>query len=47
MFVSHTVLPGDVITTDMWQDGDIVSFRCSVKDRDVIVLRNGKCKLAT
>ena len=40
------VLPGDVITTDMWQDGNIVSFRCSVKDRDVIVLRNGKCTLA-
>jgi acyl dehydratase len=40
------VLPGDVITTDMWQDGNVVSFRCTVKDRDVIVLRNGKCTLA-
>jgi len=40
------VLPGDVITTDMWQDGNIVSFRCTVKDRDTIVLRNGKCVLA-
>jgi acyl dehydratase len=40
------VLPGDVITTDMWQDGNIVSFRCTVKERDVIVLRNGKCTLA-
>jgi acyl dehydratase len=40
------VLPGDVITTDMWQDGNIVSFRCSVKERDLIVLRNGKCTLA-
>jgi acyl dehydratase len=39
------VLPGDVITTDMWQDGNIVSFRCTVKDRDTIVLRNGKCTL--
>ena len=39
------VLPGDVITTDMWQDGNIVSFRCSVKARDQIVLRNGKCTL--
>lgn len=40
------VFPGDVITTDMWQDGNIVSFRCMVKERDVIVLRNGKCTLS-
>jgi acyl dehydratase len=43
---SAPVLPGDTITTDMWQDGNIISFSCSVKDRDVIVLRNGKCTLA-
>jgi len=42
---SAPVLPGDTITTDMWQDGDIVSFRCSVKERDSVVLRNGKCTL--
>lgn len=42
---SLPVLPGDTITTDMWQDGNVVSFQCSVKERDVIVLRNGKCKL--
>lgn len=41
------VLPGDTITTDMWQDGNIVSFRCTVKARDTIVLRNGKCTLLT
>ena len=44
---SAPVLPGDTITTDMWQDGNIVSFQCSVKERDVVVLRNGKCTLAT
>ena len=43
---SAPVLPGDTITTDMWQDGNIVSFSCSVKERDAIVLRNGKCTLA-
>lgn len=42
---SAPVLPGDTITTDMWQDGNIVSFRCSVKERDSVVLRNGKCTL--
>jgi acyl dehydratase len=44
---SSPVLPGDTITTDMWQDGNVISFQCSVKDRDVIVIRNGKCTLAT
>jgi acyl dehydratase len=40
------VYPGDTLTTDMWQDRNIVSFRCSVKARDSIVLNNGKCTLA-
>ena len=42
---SLPVLPGDTITTDMWQDGNVVSFQCSVKERDCVVLRNGKCTL--
>jgi acyl dehydratase len=43
---SAPVLPGDTITTDMWQDGNIVSFQCSVEERDIVVLKNGKCTLA-
>ena len=42
---SAPVLPGDTITTDMWQDGNVVSFRCTAMERDVVVLRNGKCTL--
>lgn len=42
---SAPVLPGDTITTDMWQDGNVISFRCTVKERDSVVLRNGKCTL--
>lgn len=42
---STPVLPGDTITTDMWQDGNVVSFVCSVKEREAVVLRNGKCTL--
>ena len=38
--------PGDVLTTDMWQERNIVSFRCSVKDRRTIVVDNGKCTLS-
>lgn len=44
---SSPVMPGDSIRTDMWQDGNIVSFRCTAVERDVIVLRNGRCALAT
>ena len=44
---SSPVMPGDTITTDMWQDGNVVSFSCSVKERDEVVLRNGKCTLKT
>lgn len=40
------VYPGDEITTEMWQDRNIVSFRCRVKDRGVVVVDNGKCTLA-
>lgn len=44
---SAPVIPGDTIRTDMWQDGNIVSFRCTAVERDIIVLRNGRCTLAT
>jgi acyl dehydratase len=44
---SAPVLPGDTITTDMWQDGNTVSFQCSVRERDTVVLKNGRCTLAT
>ncbi len=43
---SAPVMPGDTIRTDMWQERNIVSFRCTAVDRDVMVLRNGKCTLA-
>ena len=43
---SAPVLPGDTITTDMWQEGNTVSFQCSVRERDTVVLKNGKCTLA-
>ena len=43
---SAPVYPGDVLTTEMWQDRNVVSFRCVVKKRKVVVINNGKCTLA-
>ncbi len=43
---SAPVYPGDVLTTEMWQDRDVISFRCKVKSRDAIVVNNGMCLLS-
>jgi acyl dehydratase len=44
---SAPVYPGESIATDMWIDGKVVSFRCRVPERDVTVINNGKCTLAS
>ncbi len=40
------VYPGERLSTHMWVDGNVVSFRCSVEERNVVVLDNGYCRLA-
>lgn len=42
---SAPVYPGDILTTEMWQDRHVVSFRCIVKERNAVVINNGKCTL--
>lgn len=43
---SSPVFPGETIETAMWREGDVISFRCRVPERDVVVITNGKCTLA-
>ncbi|MER9165554.1 MaoC/PaaZ C-terminal domain-containing protein [Mesorhizobium sp. M0715] len=42
---SAPVYPGETIVAEIWRDADTVSYRCNVKERDVLVLNNGKCLL--
>jgi len=39
---SAPVFPGETLETQMWRDGDVVSFRTRVVERDVIAINNGK-----
>jgi acyl dehydratase len=44
---SAPVYPGEAIATDLWIDGQTVSFRCRVPAREnVVVINNGRCMLA-
>ncbi len=42
---SSPVYPGETIRTEMWRDGDEVTFRARVLERDVVVLNNGLARL--
>jgi acyl dehydratase len=42
---SSPVYPGETIRTEMWVDGNVVSFRARVVERDVVVLNNGRAEI--
>jgi acyl dehydratase len=43
---SSPVFPGETIRTEMWRDGNVVSFRASVPDRDnVVVMNHGRAEV--
>ena len=43
---SSPVYPGETIRTEMWRDGDVVSFRATVPARGVTVLNNGRAEIS-
>ncbi|MDE0945038.1 MAG: MaoC/PaaZ C-terminal domain-containing protein [Alphaproteobacteria bacterium] len=43
---SSPVYPGETIRTEMWKDGNVISFRASVLERDVMVLNNGRAEVS-
>jgi acyl dehydratase len=42
---SSPVYPGETIRTEIWRDGNIVSFRSTVPARSVTVLNNGRAEI--
>ena len=43
---SAPVYPGETLRTEMWRDGDVISFRTTVPGRDnVVVLNNGRAEI--
>ncbi len=42
---SSPVYPGETVRTEMWRDGDVVSFRSTVPARGATVLNNGRAEI--
>ncbi len=43
---SSPVFPGETPIVEIWVDGDVVSFRVRIKERDIIAINNGRCLIA-
>ena len=42
---SAPVYPGETIRTELWRDGDIVSFRSTAIERNAVVMNNGRAEI--
>jgi acyl dehydratase len=42
---SAPVFPGETLRTELWRDGNVVSFRAKVAERDVIAVNNGRAEV--
>ena len=40
---STPVYPGETQVVEMWRDGNVISFRVRLKERNVVSINNGKC----
>src|SRR5262249_39839573 len=38
--------PGETIRTEIWRDGETISFRARAVERDAVILNNGLAKIA-
>jgi len=42
---SSPVFPGEIVTMELWKDGNVISFEAKVKARGVTVIKSGKTVL--
>jgi acyl dehydratase len=42
---SAPVFPGETLRTEMWRDGNVVSFRTQVGERSVVAINNGRAEV--
>ena len=42
---SAPVFPGETVSVDLWRDGEVVAFEARVKEREAVVIKNGKSVL--
>ena len=40
---SAPAYPGETQLVELWQDGNVISFRVRIKERDVVSINNGRC----
>ena len=42
---SAPVFPGETQIVEMWKDGNVISFRVSIKERGIVSINNGRCTI--
>jgi acyl dehydratase len=42
---SSPVVPGETIRTEIWRDGNVISYRCRIVGRDAIAMNNGRAEI--
>ena len=42
---SAPAYPGETQVVELWRDGNVISFRVRIKERDVVSINNGRCEI--